>query len=86
MFPLMNVRQLIEALSALDPELPVIMPSRLDREFCCIDQVILDVAVQSDQWGLEVCDYGDDGCFTVARLYEDADGDHPDKRPKPPTN
>jgi hypothetical protein len=81
----MNVRRLIEALSALDPDLPVIMPSRL-AEFCFVDQVILDVAVITDQWGLAVCDYEDDGCFTVARLYEEADGDHPDKRPKPPTN
>ena len=84
--PTMNVRQLIEALSALDPELPVIMPSRGHADFSFIDQVILDVATQSEQWGLGVCDYDDDGCFTVVRLYEDDDGDHPDKRPKPLTS
>lgn len=81
----MNVRQLIEALSALDPDLPVMMPSRL-AEFCFVDRVILDVAVTSDQWGLQACDYDDDDCFTVARLFENDDEDHPDKRPKPPTN
>lgn len=82
----MNVRQLIEALSLLDPDLPVIMPSRVTGEFNFIDRIILDVAVPAHRGGLEVCDYDDDGCFTVARLYEETDGDHPDKRPKPPTN
>jgi hypothetical protein len=33
--------------------------------------------------GLEVCDYDTADCFTAARLYEDADGDHPDERLKP---
>lgn len=82
----MNVRQLIEALSALDPDLPVIMPSRVTGEFNFIDRVILDVAMHSHHGGLEVCDYDTDDCFTAVRLYEDADGDHPDKRPKPLTN
>ena len=82
----MKVRQLIEALSALDQDLPVLMPSRTTGQFCSVDQVILDVAVVSKHEGLELCDYDDDGCFTVARLYENDDEDHPDKRPKPLTS
>lgn len=82
----MNVRQLIEALNALDPDLPVMMPSRVQHAFCAVDQVILDVAIHSKLGGLEFADYDDDGCFTVARLFEDGDHDDRAERPKPLTN
>lgn len=82
----MNVRQLIEALNALDPDLPVMMPSRVQQDFCTVDQVILDVAIQSQHGGLEFADYDDDGCFTVARLFEDGDYDDRAERPKPLTS
>lgn len=82
----MNVRQLIEALAALDPELPVMMPSRVQSDFCLVDQVILDVAAPCQRGGLEFCDYDDEGCFTVARLFEDGDYNDRDERPKPVTN
>lgn len=79
----MNVRQLIEALNALDPDLPVMMPSRVQHAFCTVEQIILDVATLSKLGGLEFANYDDDGCFTVARLFEDGDHDDRDERPKP---
>lgn len=82
----MNVRQLIAVLSALDPDLPVMMPSRVYEYFCAVDQVILDVAIHSQHGGLEFADYDDDGCFTVARLFEDGDHDDRAERPKPQVN
>lgn len=82
----MIVRELIEALAALDPELPVMMPSRVGSEFAHVDEVFLDVMVTSQYGGLELCDYEDEGCVTVARLFETGDYDDRKERPKPTTS
>lgn len=79
----MNVRDLIEALRALDPELPVIIPGAVD--FVTLDHVFLDVVAPVQDGALQLCDYGDDGCMTVARLFGDGEYDDRDERPKPPT-
>lgn len=80
----MNVRQLIEALSALDPDLPVIIPGPLD--FVTVEQVFLDVVAPERDGALQLCDYDDDGCMTIARLFGTGEFDDRDERPKPPTN
>ena len=80
----MNVRQLIEALSAIDPELPVIIPGNVD--FVTLEHVFLDVVSPVQDGGLQLCDYDDEGCMTVARLFGAGEYDDRDERPKPTTN
>jgi len=82
----MKVRDLIAALQALDPELPVMMPSHLEADFASIDQVMLDVMSPSKYAGFELCDYEDEGCMTVVRLFENGEYDDRNERPKPPTS
>jgi hypothetical protein len=82
----MNVRQLIEALSALDPDLPVMVPSRLHPEFGHVARVFADVMSPAKGGGMELCDNEDEGCTSVARLLEPGDIDDRDERPKPVTN
>jgi hypothetical protein len=81
----MNVRQLIEALSALDPDLSVMMPSRVHPDFGQLGQVFADVMSPAGDGGMELCDYEDEGCTPVARLLEPGDIDDRDERPKPVT-
>lgn len=78
----MKVRELIDALAALDPELTVVMQdSRL--EFTSPDRVVLDVVAPYADGDLQLCDYDDDDAFTVVRLLGPGEVDDRDERPKP---
>ena len=84
--PCMTVAELIEALQALDPDMTVIMPSRIEADFATPGRVILDTMYPSAEDGLQLCDYTDEGCVTVARLFEAGDHDDRASRPKPEVN
>lgn len=81
----MRVRDLISALSHLDPDLLVIIPD-LSQEFTSPDRVVLDVVAPCPDGDLQLCDYEDDGAMTVARLMGPGEHDDRDERPKPPAH
>ncbi len=81
----MKVRDLIDALAALDPELEVIIPSRLHDAFSLIEKVALDVGRPTRE-AFEVCDYDDQSMTPIVRLFEIGEHDDRAERPKPPSH
>ena len=82
----MTVADLIRALQALPPDLPVLMPSHQSPDFVPPLGAILDTMAPSLSGGWELCDYEDEGITTVARLLAVGEVDERAERPKPATH
>ncbi len=78
----MTVAELIEALGMVDPSLEIVMPSRTRAGFAQPARVFLDTIARSPDGSWQLCDYTDDGCTMVARLFESSDFDDRRQRPK----
>lgn len=80
----MKVRDLIAALEAFDPELPVLIPSSNQLEFCEATAAFADVAAPADRPGeLHLCDYTNERAVTFVRLGIEADLEERDGWHKP---
>jgi hypothetical protein len=69
----MNVRQLIDALSALDPDLPVIMPRWSSDNYCEVGSAFVDTVLPDPEGGhgLQLADERDKKpLIKVVRLFE----------------
>jgi uncharacterized protein YozE (UPF0346 family) len=83
----MNVGELIKALEAFDPELPILIPSSRVLEFCEPTEVFADVAAPASHDDLlELCDYVDEDATTFVRLGLRSDVEERDERPRPAVN
>ncbi|WP_296596461.1 hypothetical protein [Phenylobacterium sp.] len=70
----MKVRELIERLSRLDPDLTVVMPLEDSGVYCPIQRVGVDTAVVIDG-EMSVSYPHEEGAFEVVRLFDaDLDG------------
>jgi hypothetical protein len=81
----MTVGELIEALSRLDRDLPVIMARRLCDNYCEVHEAFEDLAMRdpADSDGFILSDEMDRASMRVARLFEPP-GDPPEEvRPAP---